>query len=506
MGSGRSGQVLAIFWFLCSPLFFLASEVYGQARNAHWVLGGFLQTQPGSLWGEMTTAPVFTGGTTFGQCESAAAISDTSGTLLFYTGRGRVHRANGEEMYNSFSAWQNATVTQGQLIIPRPGHPELYDLIMIDSAADSTLNSLNKPKAVRMVVDMSADGGTGAVVGNELIFGYNLTERLCGTPHTNGSDYWILMHEWKSDKFLAYAIGEGGLDTLPVVSQTGAVHSAEYGTCTTNSNRQGEMKLTYSGDRVALCSFNFCGFDMVQPGIVQLFDFDALTGQVDYWMTLPDHYHTYGIEFSQTGGKFYVSGIDEQERYVDQYDLLAGDTTAIRSSRSRIYATPYNGQPDQPFPNAMELASNGRIYVSHSGLSLDVINAPDEQGLACGYAEASMVFGNYQQHLSHVSQMKRYHDSEFMGVHTGLGTLPRPETLRPWPDPALDRCHLTLPGRNIRSLSLLDATGSLVRGVPCAPGQREARIERMDLGSGIYLVLAKDAHGVIVATGRVMFE
>lgn len=506
MGSVRSGQVLATFWFLCFPLFFLATEVHGQARNAHWVLGGFLQTQPGSLWSQMTTAPVFAGGTTFGQCESAAAISDTSGTLLFYTGRGRVHRANGEEMYNCSSAWQNATVTQGQLVLPRPGHPEIYDLIMIDSAADSTLNSLNKPKAVRIEVDMSAQDGTGAVVGNELIFGYNLTERLCGTPHVNGSDYWILMHEWKTDKFLAYMIGEDGLDTLPVVSQTGAVHSAEYGTCTTNSNRQGEMKFTYAGDRVALCSFNFCGNDLVQPSIVQLFDFDALTGQVDYWMTLPEHYHTYGIEFSQDGGKFYVSGIDEQERYVDQYDVLAGDTSAVRSSRSRIYATPYNGQPDQPFPNAMELASNGRIYVSHSGLSLDVINAPNEEGLACDYAEAALIFANSQQHLSHVSQMKRYHDSEFMGAHTGFRPLPLPEFLRPWPDPALDRCFLTLPSPNIRSLSLWDATGRVVRDVLCAPGQRELRIERMDLCSGMYQVLARDAHGAAVATGRVLFE
>lgn len=435
---------------------------------------------------------------THGSSECAAVISDTAGTLLFYAARGRIFRASGEEMYMSFNAYANFDVTQGQLILPRPGSDSLYDVLMIDVSPDSTIYSLRKPKMLHMVVDINAEAGTGAVVGDEVMFGFNLTERLTGTPHANGVDYWVLAHEWNSDTFLAYTLGMDGLDTIPVTSHAGAVHSAAYGTCSTNRNRQGEMKVSYAGDQLAITSHNsVCASDTLQPDLVQLFHFDDATGAVTYWMTLPDHSQGYGIEFSQNGSKLYIPGIDYSDRYVDQYDLFAGDTSAIVSSRIRVYATPYNGLPSDIKPGPMELAPNGKIYVSRSGFSLDLIEAPGISGAGCGYQEDVISLPNWHSNFGHTNQIKRYHDSEFSELHTGFCLGPQPVSFALWPNPATSSIRLRLPA-DLPSprVRIHDNTGRILRELS---GQvaLSGIMDVSGLASGLYTVSLLDGSAVV---------
>lgn len=403
-------------------------------------------------------------------------------------------------MFLSFNGYLNHDVTQGQLILPRPGNDSLYDVLVIDVSPDSSINNLRKPKMLHMVVDIFANGGTGAMVSNEVAFGYNLTERLTGTPHGDGTDYWVLAHEWKSDKFLAYRLAANGLDTVPVVSHAGALHSAQYGTCLTNRNRQGEMKFNYVGDVLAITSHNgVCGSDTLQPGIVQLFDFDDATGSVTYWMTLPDHSQGYGIEFSQDGSKLYVPGIDPLalELYVDQYDLLAGDTTAVVSSRTRVYATPYDGQPTSQIPTAMELAPNGKIYVSRSGSSMDVIQAPNLADLDCGYEENSIIFPNPQTYVGHTNQIKRYHDSEYKRDDVGFGAEQHQSQFAVWPNPASSSIRLRMPAKIASPrVRIHDNTGRLLREVS---GQvaLSGTMDLSSLASGMYTVSLLDGSAVV---------
>lgn len=470
-----------------------------QKRNAHWAIAGKnLESYPGSLIGGMNDIPSVAVSIPHGNSESSAAISDTSGSLLFYAARGRIFRTNGEEMFITFGGYLNLDVTQGQLILPRPGSDSLYDVLMIDVSPDSTISTLRKPKALHMVVDITADAGAAAVVSDEVSFGYNLTERLTGTPHANGTDYWVLMHEWKSDKFLAHQISADGLDTIPVVSHAGAVQSADYGGCATSSNRQGEMKCSYQGDLIAVTSLNWiCGSDTLRPGLAQVFHFDDATGLVAYWFTLPMHHQAYGVEFSQDGGKLYLPGIDSLVRYVDQYDLLAGDTTAIKDSRTRIFSIPFVGTSSDPTPSAMELAPNGKIYVTHTGNSLDAINAPNAQGLACDYVQDAILFPNPHSQVGHTNQIKRYHDSEFNELHTGFGLVTQPAHFAIWPNPASSSIRLRMPMNLVSPLVRIhDSTGRLLREVS---GQvtLSGSMDVSGLASGLYSVSLLDGSAVV---------
>lgn len=477
-----------------------------QNRNAHWAIAGKnLEQYPGSVLGGMNGEPSVLFSIPYGSSESNAAISDTSCTFLFYAARRRIFRADGEEMYFSPAAYLNSDVTQGQLILPRPGITSLYDVLMIEASPDSTLSIFRKPKLVHMVVDMNAESGTGAVVGDEVSFSYNLTERLTGTPHANGEDYWVLVHEWKSDKFLAYQLSSSGLDTVAVVSHTGAVHSADYGGCPTSSNRQGEMKCSYQGDLVAVTSLNWiCGNDTLRPGLAQVFHFDDATGEVEYWFTLPMHHQAYGIEFSQDGGKLYLPGLDTLDRYVDQYDLLAGDTTAIQNSRTRVFNIPFTGTFSDPTPSAMELAPNGKIYVTHSGNALDVIELPNVQGVGCGYVQNAVPLANPHNQVGHTNQIKRYHDSEFNEGHTGfLETSPARFAI--WPNPASSSIHLRLP-ENITTprVRMHDNTGRMLREVNGYVALNST-VDVSGLANGMYTVCLLDG-GAVVGQARLVVQ
>ena len=481
--------------------------VQAQARNNCWAIaGGYIEQNPGSLISGMSSTPEVPAAIAYPSAsECYAAISDTAGNLQFYAGRGRIFRANGELMAQIDEAYMNGDVTQGQLIVPHPGADHMYDLFMIDASPDSSEVLVQEARALHMVVDMAAEGGSGALVSGVTTFGRKLTERLTGTLHADGASYWVLLHEWKSDKFLAYRTDADGLDTLPVVSHAGAVHAAEYGTCEVNGNAQGEMKFSYAGDRIAITSFNGpCGSPTLQPGLAQLFDFDDAAGQVHYRMTLPTHSRAYGIEFSQDGNRLYIPGVDSAERYVDQYDLLAGDTTAIAASRTRVYAVPYDGVLNAPSPRAMELAPDGKIYVSNTGHSLDAIGQPNALGTASAYTPDAIPLGSFHIYPAHTNQIKRYHDSEFAPAHTGfLQQAPRTGPSL-WPNPASSSIrvhispHIASPRARIHDNSgrvLLDVSGQTALNGP---------IDVRGLANGLYTVSLLDGDQVLGATRLVV--
>jgi len=354
---------------------------------------------------------------------------------------------------------------------------------------------------------MDLNGGLGAVTDN-LIYGYNFTEKLTGTPHGNGEDYWAVMHEWGTNTFWAYLINEAGLDTLPVASNAGSPHTAAYGVCDADMNYQGEMKISNAGDRLALCTTNNAcmpPLDDPPPSIVQLFHFDDQTGEVIYWMNLPGHHMSYGLDFSVDGSKLYVAGSDTVVHYVDQYDLNAGDTVDIAASRTRIFGAIYWLITSQR-PNAMAFAPDGRLYVAHWGTSLDAIMAPDAPGTECGYTEAFFLVSAPEPHFgSHWNQLKRYHDSEYKRPSTvGIPSITQRPGFTAWPNPTASLLQISLP-QDLASpgIRILDTIGRTVY----EPGQQAVRAGTIDvsgLANGLYTVSLLDGGQVLGATRLVV--
>ena len=421
--------------------------------------------------------------------EGQGVISDLTGDLLFVANHAQLFNAQGGVMPSGagpFSFDPLGDQTQGSLIVPLPGHPDRYEVIYLHATSYE-----DWPRAEHLLVDMTLDAGLGDVVpGSRTVFSDSLTEKLTGTPHGNGVDYWVLAHQWDTDKFLAFLVSDAGLDTNAVVSSAGSPHQRIIGLSPLKNNFQGQMKVSMDGSMIATATRGNIP-PPPRPGIVQLFRFDDASGVVEYWTTLPDHFYSYGIEFSAQGSRLYVAGVDSVYQYIDQYDLEMDDTTAIQNSRTRVYSFQYGVPADLPNdrPEAMALALDGRICVTRTFANTSwfaVIHEPDSLGLACDLDWNGLDLSPTSLRGSHCNQLKRYHDSPFTASV-------RPVVQRPalnlWPNPMQD--YAWLDGVRVRGMVRVfwcDASGRVVQEEQVHGNGFGVQLAVGGLSDGVYAV------------------
>ena len=478
---------------LCCMAMLSQMLAWSQARNAHWFVGDgahieFVTGAPALMHspsGIMTQ-------------EGQGVISDPSGDFLCIANHLHLFGALGGSMPNGnvpFTTDVNGDATQGSLFVPDPGNSARYVVVYVHTKVDEYW-----PRAKWAVVDMSMDGGNGDVVLNSWqLFSDSLTEKLTGTPHANGTDYWVLMHEWDTDQFQAYLISAAGLDTVPVSSHAGSPHVRFYILPNFNNNHQGQMKFNVEGDRIALTTQN-ASTPQPAPTITQLFTFDDATGQVSYRMSFPEHYRSYGIEFSGDGSKLYVSGYDSIYHYVDQYDLSLDDTLSIQNSRTRIYAYDHSAQVDHAWdrPQAMALAPDGRIYVTRAyemNPWFAIIDQPNEAGLACNFLWNGLDVSPAKLLGSHCNQMKRYHDSPYTAEIHELAQRP---LFSLSPNPVSGPCWIDGKGlRGALEVRWRDATGREVLCAHAVGNGFGAALDATPLSNGIYTIQLLQRNAVI---------
>lgn len=304
-----------------------------------------------------------------------AVMSDSTGSLLFYTdGMGVWNKAH-QQMPNGFGL-DGGFATQSALIVLDPGNPDLFYIFTVDAAGGSNGFKYS-------VVDMSLQADSGDVTLKNIAVFPIVTEKLAAVKHANGTDYWVMVHEWGANAFRAYQVSASGFNTTAIISNTGIVHDSS-----AIGNTYGQLKFSACGNRVA-AAMN--GLDTVD-----VFDFDAATGIVSNPVSLPFIDHVYGVEFSTDNSKLYVSSYNPSGTLL-QYDLLAGTPAAIIASQVVISMT--------PDIYALQLAPDGKIYVVKSfSQFLGVINNPDSAGIACDYVDFGLDL-----------------DPLFMGVTASLG-------------------------------------------------------------------------------------
>lgn len=222
---------------------------------------------------------------------------------------------------------------------------------------------------------MNLSAGNGSVtIKNAVLYGSASTEKICATKHCNGIDYWIITHDWNSTNFRNFLLTAGGVNTSPQNSAIGSSQGPP------NGFLQGAMKVSPTGRKLALTG---------QPSTCEVFDFDATTGTLSntYTLNVPN---AYALDFSPDGTKLYCSGtaLGSGSNFVSQFDICAGSATAIASSQYSMNLFPAGA------PGAIQLAKNGKIYISHNGASfLSVINSPNSSGSACNLAVLSQSLG-----------------------------------------------------------------------------------------------------------------
>ena len=403
-------------------LFFFLSFVtlgFSQAEASHWYFGNgagiIFDTNAGTVLATNAAA------STISTSEGCSSISDFNGNLLFYTDGRNVWDKNHIIMPNAnYNAGTgllgDPSSTSSGLIIPKPGNTDQYYVFTVDEphhqnafafpnqgpadVSGNAISSYDSGGSVPLaddgfnnglaysLVDLTLNSGDGDIVTSEKNIqlqtydpndqsqaAYKCSEKITAVEHDDGQSYWVVTHF--INKFYAFRVDASGVNPIPVTTTTSTSISQQgY-----RRNGIGYMKASPDGSKIAVChrqNGNTEGQNSNNTGSVWLYDFDNQTGIISNPLNVYPNSGPYGVEFSAEATKLYVTSDDS----VIQFDLEAPNPAAT-------ITTVHSGFD---FIGALQLGPDGKIYAANTGnqSALDVINAPEELGVLCGYTNAGI--------------------------------------------------------------------------------------------------------------------
>ncbi|MEE2931687.1 MAG: gliding motility-associated C-terminal domain-containing protein, partial [Bacteroidota bacterium] len=293
--------------------------------------------------------------------EGCATISDHNGDLLFYTDGMTVYNKNHSIMPNGIGLLGHSSSTQSSIIVKKPGVSTIFYIITVNGISGPG------PGLCYSEVDMTLQGGLGDVNSNKniLIVG-NTCEKVTTICKDNGIDFWLVTKIEGSNNYNSFSITSSGINLTPVVSTIGI----------STTGTGGYLKSSSDGNRIA-STYIWSSYP------IEVFDFDKSTGFLSNCLTLVPHGSYYGSEFSPNNNVFYVAS--HSSGGVLQYNLNAGTVNDINNSMTVISGTGSLG--------AMQLAPDGKIYLSRPSPSLSVINNPNILGSGCGFNQDAVYLG-----------------------------------------------------------------------------------------------------------------
>lgn len=460
--------------FILLPLFCV-----GQKQGNIWYFGD----HAGLDFSNGTPVALTNGATpfnnTFCQSEGTAVISDSAGSLLFYTNGEQIWNKNHQIMFDSLLG--NNSSTQSALIIPQPGSSRYFYVFTTDDFCNDTL----KDGLRYSIVDICLKGGLGDVMTNQKNIKLldTIAEKLTAVRHLNGADYWVITHKYFSDAFYAFKLTSSGV-TDTVVSHVGSVHPPNVGL----GAAIGQLKASPNGQKLAIVTGN-------GASIAEYFDFDKNTGVVSNAVSVQTNsvYNYYGVSFSPDNSKLYIA-CWLNDYGIHQFNLNAwgGIPDSVRASKVRISGSFGNF-------HGLQLAVDGKIYATRAHgypqTALSVINSPNSLGLSCNYVDSAIYLNGKIAYmgLPNFIDSYDYSNTTFDCSITGIDDEGLIDKVSAFPNPFTTQTTLqTDKVLKDATLTLYNSLGQQVRQVSNISGQT-LTLQRDNLPSGLYyLQLTQD--------------
>lgn len=346
-------------------------------RSNQWMLGwiGKMDFNSGSSQYSLYSDTIFINA-------SNAGICDTNGQILFWTNGGAIFQNNRDSMQNgslfhfpfSQSYAQIGMINlQGALALPLPGNANLYYCFYTSIDLISTAPTLYQlmTSIFYSIVDMSANGGLGAVISNSQFLEDSVHwGNMTAVRHGNGRDWWLVSHEYNTSNLFTWLISPQGISQVSKI-QAGIVPSYQ---------RYGQMTFSSDGNYFAQTAAQ--SLPVVS---LTVYEFDRCLGiftQIKSDVSTDLNSLRAGCQFSQSGRFVYKSTYHNMY----QYDMLAPNFAA-----SKVLIGSYDGTyaPFEADFNLMQRAADGKIYchARNGNWTLHVINEPDSAGMASNFVQ-----------------------------------------------------------------------------------------------------------------------
>lgn len=363
------------FTFLAFLAFTVSFQVGQAQRHAYnWYFG----YQAGLRFDENSVSVLTDGRNAHSYIEACSSISDANRNLLFYSNGHDVYNRNHEQMPNGFEI-RGVVPFEAPIsvIVPSPAGNGIYYIFSCDRYAPSQLKY--------SIVDLSLEGGLGDVTEKNVTLHTSVVGSISASVHANGIDFWIIVHELGTDRFLSYLVTAAGIAATPVVSAAGSIH-------TDNPPRQ--IKVSPDKSKIAI---TFQKEDYISTSL-EVFKFNPVTGKIGSLIfaistgqpgVITSLRNLTGIEFSPNSNLIYVTNVDSSgSNHIYQFNLSSGDMNTILTS-IYIVGTPLHG-----LEYCMQMGPDGKIYIVYGGGHgwghVSRINEPNGRGDHCNYVEGDI--------------------------------------------------------------------------------------------------------------------
>ncbi len=361
-------KIILLFTGLC----FFTPDIFGQRQNDTWIFGEnkWIIDNSGFTFSERNRYIKY----------GTASISDfETGALLFYTNGLSIWDKNENLMQNgeyligdpatdnflqqfyvaASSCGQGNHTEQGTIIIPKPNSPTNYYVITSVSTQypDCPANSnVYYGFGIRYAeVNMSANGGLGAVISKNNILQAGNTNSLTSVLANDGTSYWLVTSN--GGDFYAYKVDANGIQiSTPVISSF-------------NFNITGSIKISPNGQYLV--------------NNYKLYDFNTSTGVISNPLNIipsgpnEDLYRDASngpsnIEFSPNSNILYFSSVENLlciDCYltpggISMYNISTGEIVGVNDAGKYVFPHGYN-------TFNLQLARNGKIYLIFNNQNYD---------------------------------------------------------------------------------------------------------------------------------------
>jgi hypothetical protein len=453
-------------------LIFTLFSSYGQKQGNIWYFGD----HAGLNFNNNPPTPLLNG-QTLQFSEGCSSISDSSGSFLFYTNGIEIWNNQQQIMPNGDSLMGNVSSTQSSIIVPQPNSQEHFYVFTTDALEHQFQNGLRYS-----IVDMCLDNGKGDVISNSknIPLVGTTSEKLICVRHSNGTDYWIITHKYNSDAFYSFKLTSSGIiDT--VISHTGTPDSVGWG---------GQMVSYLNGQKIIyamVTTFSYAKTLML--------DFDASTGIVSNEQILSTGGCEWGIAISPDNSKLYTCSSCNGQLF--QYDLNAGNLTAIITSKTFIAQNPYwrsfqLGPDNKIYISKTKAGNNGSDYITQ-------IKNPNNLFPACNFTDSAIYLGGKNCALGLPNFIAGYNYSNtVVNCETGINEVGNKDiSIKIYPNPAQQSFNIELPQQQNFSVVVFDVRGRKVVEIKNATGT--IKVDCSSFSSGVYCVQAVNQRTVLTS-------
>ncbi|NQW43589.1 MAG: gliding motility-associated C-terminal domain-containing protein [Bacteroidetes bacterium] len=341
--------------------FLFGCTLYAQKENNVWYFGRYFGLDFN------TAEPTIIKNSAMSSWEASSCISDSLGNILIYSNGETVWNKKHQIMVNGTGLNGHQSSLQGALILKKPESQNLYYLF----TSDERFTFINRGIQYS-ILDISKNGGNGAVVSKNIKISNYSNEQLCATKHANGKDYWIAIKQQKTDSVYIYLLSKNGIS--PILKRYKISKEKLSGSY---------MKFSPNGKYLFIPN-NDIGLAIDYNSY--LFSFDNLNGDLKFKSKIK--ITSLSCEFSPNNEFLYLGS-----HTLYQIKLSNIPDTFTLSNVSNSIAIPFN----RSCVKSMQLAVNGKIYIQYCDFNdsiLDVINYPNSEFTRLGFENDKIVYEN----------------------------------------------------------------------------------------------------------------